>query len=148
MGKTLIALYDNPAIVDPVRDELLRSGFTEGEIRTIRPSDFQKYEVADTEILGIGGMAKPEAGEYEEAIRRGHGLVAVTTDTGQVDLAERVLDEFGAEDIDELASQWKTSGWENPHETLQTDTGLDVLEESTSQTGRTRGKAGVRVFVW
>jgi hypothetical protein len=148
MGRTLIALYDNPAVLDLVRKELRRKGLEEAEIRTVHPADFREYAVADTEILGIGGVAQPEVGEHEEAIRRGHGLVAVTTEREHLDEAEDILSTLGAKDIKELASQWKTSGWENPKGSVDIDTGEDVLQDSTTQAGRTRGKAGVRVFVW
>lgn len=151
MGRTLVALYDSPQVVGQVLQALRDKGFADDEVRAVQPSDFLERPPADTDVLGISGAAKPDIGVYEEAVRRGHGLVAVTAEERHLATGEEVLEEFGAVDIDLLSKQWQTEGWNNPHTDLSPST--DDEDEGpprsggTVQMGRTRG-SGVRVFVW
>lgn len=148
MGKTFIALYENPAVLPKVRKDLEAAGFTGNEIRTVRPSDFVQHPDIGPDVLGISAGIKPEVGEYEEAVRRGHGLVAVTASMDRIDKAEPILAAHGAEDIDELTKQWGIGRADERKLGLRETPRKGVLEKMTAQAGRSRGKGGVRFFVW
>ncbi|MCW5962588.1 MAG: hypothetical protein KIT83_01010 [Bryobacterales bacterium] len=148
MGKTLVALYENPAILPKVRNDLEAAGFTGSEIRTVRPADFEVHPDIGPDVLGISTGIKPEVGDYEEAVRRGHGMVAVTAAMDKIGAAEPILAAHGAEDIDELAKQWGIRTVEENEIGLRTTPRQGVFDKMSAQGGRKRGKGGVRVFVW
>ncbi len=149
MGKTLVALYENPAILQTVRKDLEAAGFTGNEIRTVRPSDFISHPDIGPDMLGISTGIKPEIGDYEEAVRRGHGLLAVTAALDKIGKAEPILVTHGAEDIDELAKQWGIEPAEAREDLGRREKArAGVFDKMTTQGGRSRGRGGVRIFVW
>lgn len=148
MGKTFVALYENPAILPTVRKALEAAGFTGNEIRTVRPADFEDHPDIGPDLLGISTGIKPEIGDYEEAVRRGHGLVAVTAAIDKIGAAEPILAAHGAEDIDELAKQWGIGRVEEKGIGLREGPRKGVFDSMSAQSGRKRGQGGVRVFVW
>lgn len=148
MGKTYVALYEDPAVLPKVRKDLEAAGFTGNEIRTVRPSDFVEHPDIGPDMLGISTGIKPEIGDYEEAVRRGHGLVAVTARLEKVDAAEPILAAHGAEDIDVLAKQWGIGLADERKLGMRTQPRKGVFEKMTVPAGRSRGKGGVRIFVW
>ncbi|MCU0229657.1 MAG: hypothetical protein MUF01_18655 [Bryobacterales bacterium] len=148
MGKTFIALYPNPSMLQTVRADLETAGFTSNEIRTVRPSDFVQHPDIGPDMLGISTGVKPEIGDYEEAVRRGHGLVAVTAELGKIEKAEAILAAHGAEDIDELARQWGVGPVPTGQLGMREQPRARVFDKMSAQAGRSRGKGGIRVFVW
>ena len=147
MGKTLVALYANPSVLGTVRKELEEAGFGRNEVRMVRPSDFNDIPDIGPDLLGISTSAKPDIGDYEEAVRRGHGLIAVTAESGKVDAAEPILAKHEAEDIDELMQQWKLAlSKGDPGRREGPRPG--IFDRTVSQSGRTRGPGGVRMFIW
>ncbi len=148
MGKTYVALYENPAVLSNVRKDLEAAGFTGNEVRTVRPADFLDHPDIGPDVLGISTGIKPEVGDYEEAVRRGHGLVAVTAGSEKIGAAEPILAAHGAEDIDELAKQWGIGRKPENELGLREGERPRVFDKMSAQGGRSRGKGGVRVFVW
>lgn len=148
MGKTYVALYENPAVLETVRRDLESQGFTGNEIRTVGPADFEEHVDIGPDVLGISTSVKPDVGDYEEAVRQGHGLVAVTSDLDRIDAAEPILARHGAVDIDEMAKQWAVRATPEGNIGLREEPRKGVFDGMSSQTGRTRGKGGIRVFVW
>jgi len=148
MGKTLVALYQKPSILESVRKDLELAGFTRNEIRTVRPSDFVDHPDIGPDMLGISTSVKPQIGDYEEAVRRGHGLIAVTATLDKIDAAEPILAQHGAEDIDSLAKQWGVGPVSATDIGLREKPRQGVFDNMSTQSGRTRGKGGVRVFSW
>lgn len=148
MGQTFVALYDNPEDAEQAVAALHEANFTEGEIRIVTPEDFVQSKPLSTDILGISGMVKPEVGEYEEAVRNGSYLVAVTSKDPDVARAEAVLLRFEPVHIDQKVAQWKTNGWTNPYDAVREQRSMDIYDKARVQTGRDRSSATVRVFVW
>jgi hypothetical protein len=147
MGKTFIALYEDPSVLGTVRKELEEAGFTHHEIKMFRPSDFDDVPDIGPDMLGISTAAKPDIGDYEEAVRRGHGMIAVTAALDKIDAAEPILAKHTVEDVDELVKQWKVSeSTKDPGRREGPRSG--VFDRTVSQSGRKRGRGGVRFFVW
>jgi uncharacterized protein (TIGR02271 family) len=49
---------------------------------------------------------------YEEGVRRGGAVLTADVDDDRVDEAVRVLEDAGSIDVDDRASQWRSSGWD------------------------------------
>ena len=62
-------------------------------------------------VLREQGISEDEAEYYAEGIRRGGSLVAVRADSETESKASEVLKNSGAEDVKELATEWRKAGW-------------------------------------
>ena len=59
-----------------------------------------------------GDTHKNAAGNYSEAVKRGHAVVVVDVDDeAQANKAQTIMQDMGAFDIDEQAAQWRQDGW-------------------------------------
>ena len=148
MGQTFVALYDSPETAHKAALALHKARFTDGEVRVVTPADFEVSQPLETDILGISGMVKPDIGVYEEAVRRGDSLVAVTSANPDAARAEAVLLGFQPVQLDQKVAQWQTAGWKNPYDELPTDGSMQIFDHERAQTGRDGSPATVRVFVW
>ncbi|VWX48421.1 YsnF/AvaK domain-containing protein [Novosphingobium sp. 9U] len=74
---------------------------------------------------------------YEEGLRRGGVLLTADVDDDCVDEAVRVLEEAGSIDIDDRASQWRSSGWDYSANTAGVGTAstLGALGGASGTTG-------------
>lgn len=148
MGQTLVALYDSPEAAKKAVDALLSEGFTAGEVRIVNPADFGESAAPETDILGITGLVKPSVGEFEEAVRRGSSLVAVTSEQPDAARAEATLVRFQPKVLDHEVAQWKTAGWKNPYDSVRDQSSMSIYDSERAQTGRDRSPSTVQVFVW
>jgi len=57
------------------------------------------------------GVSETHAEYYAEAVRRGGALVTIRADEDRADEAEQIIRRHGAFDIEDRATQWKSSGW-------------------------------------
>jgi uncharacterized protein (TIGR02271 family) len=57
------------------------------------------------------GIPEEQAQFYSEGVRRGGTLVVVEAEDQEVDRVRDVMNRFNPVDIDERASQWRSSGW-------------------------------------
>ncbi len=57
------------------------------------------------------GIPETEAGYYMEGIRRGGTLLTVHARDNQVNQATHILNQYSPVDINQRASEWRTSGW-------------------------------------
>jgi uncharacterized membrane protein len=58
------------------------------------------------------GVSEESARQYAEGVRRGSTLVLVQTeDTGQSELARRVLDRYNPVDMEDRTGRWRAEGW-------------------------------------
>jgi stress response protein YsnF len=64
--------------------------------------------------LTSSGVSHEDAEYYAEGLRRGGVLVTVRTHETSADRAAEILDQFGARDVDERASEWRKGGWTGP----------------------------------
>jgi uncharacterized protein (TIGR02271 family) len=58
------------------------------------------------------GIPEEQAGIYAEGVRRGGTLVTVETEDRDLDRVRDVMNRHDPVDIDERASQWRSSGWQ------------------------------------
>jgi len=61
--------------------------------------------------LTDAGVSETHAEYYAEAVRRGGALVTVRADEARADEAEAIIRRHGAFDIEDRATQWKSTGW-------------------------------------
>ncbi len=148
MGKTVVALYEGPQVARQAIKDLKEARFTPAEIRQVNTTDFEETKPRETDVLGVSGLAKPEVGEYEEAVRRGCSLVAVTSKSPEIVKAQEVLSRHHPIDLDLKVAQWRTSGWKNPYDAVRDQNPKRAIEDARVQTGRDQSSTSVRVFAW
>jgi uncharacterized protein (TIGR02271 family) len=102
--------------------------------------------------LKNAGVSEADAEYYAEGVRRGGVLLTLRTSDAMADNAVEILDSAGAVDVDEKASEWRSSGW-SPKHTARTDTKdmkgdrtLDVVQEEIEIGKREVGRRKVRIY--
>lgn len=75
------------------------------------------------------GLPEEHAEYYAEGVRRGGTLVTVTTDDSRANIAENLLRQHGAVNIDQRSAEWRASGW----------TGWDVNANDQYTTSQSQG---------
>lgn len=66
-------------------------------------------------ILKDHGISEDQAEFYAEGVRRGGALVTVHgVDEKQGTEARKILDDSGAIEVEQLADEWRSSGWTGP----------------------------------
>ncbi len=66
-------------------------------------------------LLKDHGVSEEQAEFYAEGVRRGGALVTVHRVSGRREKAARkLLDQSGAIDIEQLAEEWRSTGWSGP----------------------------------
>ena len=67
--------------------------------------------------LSKSGVKPERAAMYAEGVRRGGALVIVHTDSVKAEKAWKVMEIFGAVDVEDRAEDWRAEGWEGylPH---------------------------------
>jgi len=61
--------------------------------------------------LTDAGVSETHSEDYAEAVRRGGALVTIRADDARADEAEAIIRRHGAFDIEDRATQWKSTGW-------------------------------------
>ncbi len=71
--------------------------------------------------LSKSGVKPEKAEAYAEGVRRGGALVVVHTDSVKAEKAWKVMEIFGAVDVEDRAEDWHADGWEGylPHHDRQ-----------------------------
>ena len=65
-----------------------------------------------SDLFGSDDTASSHAGTYSEAVRRGNTVLVVdAANEVEAERAADIMDELGAIDVDERATQWKAQGW-------------------------------------
>jgi hypothetical protein len=152
MPKTVVGLFENPALVDDAVREIEALGFPRQEVRTLRePATFAvngvmsfprlDFESDLSRELARIGATDPEAQAYVEGLRRGGALVFATGSDEQIALAGRIMNLNGAAEIEEV------SGTE-PHMPAVAHRHMP-RPDSPVLAGRVRESGGgACVFVW
>jgi uncharacterized protein (TIGR02271 family) len=101
---------------------------------------------------------------YQEALRRGNSVVAVTAEPGQIDRIARIMNDLGAVDIDRRANYYRQTGYtgydeNSPAYTSEearvdrekfrehaSGTAVPVIEEELQVGKRAVQRGGVRVY--
>jgi uncharacterized protein (TIGR02271 family) len=88
------------------------------------------------------GISHEDAQYYAEGIRRGGVVVSVETeDDTMANRAADIMDDHGAEDIEQHAAEWKEGGWSGPPRT-ETEAIPDRMERSATTKGPDRPATG------
>jgi len=106
--------------------------------------------------LRKSGVSQEDAEYYAEGIRRGGVLLTVRTSDTLADKAADILDSSGALDVDEKASEWRSSGWSPKYAAKADlkddrkfgtdDRKLEVVQEELEIGKRQVGRGGVRIY--
>jgi uncharacterized protein (TIGR02271 family) len=110
------------------------------------------------------GGDEDEHGHYQEALRRGNSIVAVTAEPDQIDRIARIMNDMGAVDIDRRADYYRQTGYTGYDENSPAytskearadrdrfrnqaaNTAIPVIEEELQVGKRAVQRGGVRVY--
>jgi uncharacterized protein (TIGR02271 family) len=122
---TLVAVFDSHAAAENAKRELIREGFSEEEVQFINAGTFASDAASGNTALigntsahstghGMGGwfgsmfgFDTEDFGHFSEALQRGGTAITVRTDEAQADRASRILNQYGAIDVDETAEGYR-----------------------------------------
>jgi hypothetical protein len=113
MPKTAVGLFESTALVDDAVREIEAIGFPRQEVRTLHePANFPvtgvmsfprlDFEADLSRELTRIGATNPEARVYMDGLRRGGALAFATGSDEQVEAAARIMNQFGAVEIEKL----------------------------------------------
>ncbi|GAB3321461.1 hypothetical protein GCM10027299_15930 [Larkinella ripae] len=177
MAQTVIGLFDNETEAQKAVEQLVNEGFTHDDIdlSTANPSntevDRNGYRPQKDDSEGFGDSisnffgslfgSNDEADRYSEVARRLNSLVTVhTQSSAEAERAADILDDAGAINVDERASQYGYSSGINTagdvvypqaestiNETIPTDTtqSIPVIEENLQVGKREVTTGGARI---
>ena len=128
---TVIGAFSDSNRAQEAMHELVDAGFPQHKVQVQSSSNSSSNDLAadksrsDEENDGFmasvshfftnlfgGDTHKNAAGNYSEAVKRGHAVVVVDIDDeAQAHKAQMIMQDMGALDIDEQAAQWRQDGW-------------------------------------
>jgi uncharacterized protein (TIGR02271 family) len=121
--RTVVGVFDDYSTAERVAQDLTNAGISRSSI-DVR-SNFRTgaagrgYDSGEHEggISGFfrrlfGGDDYPEAGHYDEAVRRGSAVVSVTGTPDQIEQAVEIMNSAGAVDIDRHVERYRETGYE------------------------------------
>lgn len=122
MATTVVGLFDNRQEADAARADLIREGFKDDGIRVVAQQAGTQTTGTTTAVTGdrslwedvkdfFGFGHEDEGYEYEEGIRRGGILVAVSAAPDRIERATDILMRHNPVDIDRRAEEWRSAGW-------------------------------------
>jgi uncharacterized protein (TIGR02271 family) len=172
MANTVIGVYDDYSQAQKATDELLKSGFSQSEVRLspaqnspeARQAALRASERTDDQSdqgWSIGNFfsslfgtddSRDHADLYSEAVRRGSYLLTVDADSdSEEDRAADIMDKYDPVDIDERASYWKTQGWSRYDESAPAYSDTDIERErgiyASLRSQNTQGTTGKEVRI-
>jgi uncharacterized protein (TIGR02271 family) len=176
--REVVAVFDDYATAQQVARELEANGIPSNAIQIqsnfkTGAAGYRESERPASEESGVAGFFRrlfgtdtsdDERGHYAEAVRRGRAVVAVTAQENQVEPVARIMNSFGATDIDRHAEFFRKSGYEGYNESAPTysadeaarereefrgaqgsATSVPVIEEELQVGKRAVQRGGVRV---
>ena len=134
MNNTVVAVFDEYGQAQQAMNALFNEGFTHSNVKLspaeenteMREKFLRSRQAADTSAAtgsgwGIGDFFRSlfgsdqhtdDAGVYSEAVRRGSYMLSVDAGTeDEADRAADIMQRFHAVDLDQRATQWRSSGW-------------------------------------
>jgi len=126
MAKTVTCLFNSEAQASTILRRLEDAGLSGGKVCMFSNSGNNRFwdESPGFEKSGGGadhdrvesylrsnGVPDDDARAYAEGVRRGHTLVAVKCDDGEVDWVVDILDDDDILDLDERQEAWRSAGW-------------------------------------
>lgn len=129
--QTVVGVFDNASDARQARDELVRSGFSEGAVSLQSHSENEEegfMSGVSHFFKDLFGSEDRETGHYSEAVRRGGSVVTITVDDdSKVPMARTALASAGAVNIERRADEWREEGYEDfdptakPYKAAQVD---------------------------
>jgi len=153
--RVVVGVFDDYSTAQQASRELENQG--------ISSSDIQVQSNMRTGAAGYGGAERHEKdeggfsgwwhrmfgsddssddhGHYSEAVRRGSAVLSVTVPDSQVDMAVRVLNQYGAVDIDRRSQEWRSEGYTGYDANAQPYTNEQAASERARYSNRENATA-------
>lgn len=175
--KTVVGVFDDYATAQQVARELENYGIPRAQIQVesnmkTGAAGYGGGEMEEHHEGGVtgffhrlfGGGEDDERGHYQESLRRGNSIVAVTTESGQIDRIAQIMNDLGAVDIDRRANYYRQTGYTGYEENSPAyssdearldrekfrneagNTAIPVIEEELQVGKRAVQRGGVRVY--
>jgi len=174
--KTVVGVFDDYATAQQAARELESDGVPRSQIQleSNMKTGAAGYGGGETEEHHEGGIRgffhrlfggdDDEHGHYQEALRRGNSIVAVTAGTEQIDRIARIMNDLGAVDIERRTNYYRQTGYSeydenSPAYTSEearldrekfreqaSGTAVPVIEEELQVGKRAVQRGGVRVY--
>ncbi len=138
MSTTIIAMYDDAAKAEKVVNEIVNAGINRDQVQVLSGNGSGTASVIDK--LSEQGVEKDEAAVYAEAIGKGRSMVTVQAPDERADETFEMMNELGAQDLDELLAEAQGS-----QEQEKAEETVPVVEEQVSIGKRKVMRGGVRV---
>ena len=122
MSSTITAMFDSRADAEAAKERLKASNVDADHIH-VHDKSSTGYKASGYSTHQDHGMwasiknaflPDEDRHTYEEGVRRGGAVLTADVDDDDVDRAVKVLEEAGSIDVDDRASQWRSSGWDYP----------------------------------
>jgi uncharacterized protein (TIGR02271 family) len=134
MNKTVVGIFDNPSDAPNAVQQLLIHGFTRAEIDVCINKSGQSDERVTNFFTSLFG--KGESEPYSELARRSGAIITVHAGSeNAARQAAEILDEAGAVDMDERASEYRTGEPDTARPIAETGTVAEPLREETELHG-------------
>ena len=122
MSSTITAMFDSRADAEAAKERLKASNVDADHIHVHDKTSagYKDSGYSTHQDRGIWDSIKnaflpdEDRHTYEEGVRRGGAVLTADVDDDDVDRAVKVLEEAGSIDVDDRASQWRSSGWDYP----------------------------------
>ena len=175
--KTVVGVFDDYATAQQAARELENNGIPRAQIQVesnmkTGAAGYGGGEMEEHHEGGVsgffhrlfGGGEDDERGHYQESLRRGNAIVAVTAEAGQIDRIARIMNDLGAVDIDRRANYYRQTGYTGYDESSPAyssdqarvdrekfrneagNTAIPVIEEELQVGKRAVQRGGVRVY--
>lgn len=175
--KTVVGVFDDYATAQQAARELENGGVPQAQIQVesnmkTGAAGYGGGEMEEHHEGGIkgffhhlfGGGDDAESGHYQESLRRGNAIVAVTAEPGQIDRIAQLMNDLGAVDIDRRANYYRQTGYgaydeNSPAYTSEearvdrerfrdhaANTAIPVIQEELQVGKRAVQRGGVRVY--
>jgi uncharacterized protein (TIGR02271 family) len=174
--KTVVGVFDDYATAQQAARELESDGVPQEQIQVQSnlKTGAAGYGGAETEEHHEGGIRgffhrlfggdDDEHANYQEALRRGNSIVAVTAEQEQIDRIAQIMNDMGAVDIDRRANYYRQTGYtgydeNSPAYTSEEakadrdqfrehagNTAIPVIQEEIQVGKRAVQRGGVRVY--
>lgn len=138
MSTTIIAMYDNAAKAEKVVNEIVNAGISRDQVEVLSGNGNGASSLIGK--LSEQGVEKDEAAVYAEAIGKGRSMVTVQAPDERADETFEMMNDLGAQDLDELLAEAEAS-----QELEETEETVPVVEEQVSIGKRKVMRGGVRV---
>jgi uncharacterized protein (TIGR02271 family) len=155
MGKTLVAMFDEPTEARQALDALSKGGFPSSKARLTAREDVQERAASSAprpdgsfgeKVAQFFGFGEQHEATYGEAVRRGgYVLVVDASDDAEAERAFDIIERYRPVDIDERQAQWRQSGWQ-PASAQSGEATLPVVEEQLQVGKREIQRGGIRVL--